>query len=166
MRCGFARGFVNYQKWWNRLPTVSYKVYQLLSNGWWFSPDTPVSSTTKFGRHDIAEILLKVALNTKHQKIKYILKGKKHKLYGRDSVTSILRGPTIKPRLCRSLCVNLAFFLASVPLQYKLNLRTLSENIKCIYTLIETEKKSRQCTWSQTCLKRSSLGQRLSCLIG
>jgi hypothetical protein len=42
-----------------------------------------VSSTTKFGRHDIAEILLKVALNTKHQKIKYILKGKKHKLYGR-----------------------------------------------------------------------------------
>jgi hypothetical protein len=31
-----------------------------------FSPDTPTSSTTKTGRHDIAEILLKVAL--KHQK--------------------------------------------------------------------------------------------------
>jgi hypothetical protein len=31
-----------------------------------FSPGTPVSSTTKTGRHDIAEILLKVAL--KHQK--------------------------------------------------------------------------------------------------
>jgi hypothetical protein len=29
-----------------------------------FSPVTPVSSTTKTGRHDIAEILLKVALNT------------------------------------------------------------------------------------------------------
>jgi hypothetical protein len=29
---------------------------------------TPASSTTKIGRHDIAEILLKVAL--KHQKIK------------------------------------------------------------------------------------------------
>jgi hypothetical protein len=28
----------------------------------WFSPDTPASSTTKTGRHDIAEILLKVAL--------------------------------------------------------------------------------------------------------
>jgi hypothetical protein len=28
--------------------------------------DTPASSTTKFGRHDIAEVLLKVAL--KHQK--------------------------------------------------------------------------------------------------
>jgi hypothetical protein len=32
----------------------------------WFSPGTPASSTTKTGRHDIAEILLKVAL--KHQK--------------------------------------------------------------------------------------------------
>ena len=32
----------------------------------WFSPGTLASSTTKTGRHDIAEILLKVAL--KHQK--------------------------------------------------------------------------------------------------
>jgi len=32
-----------------------------------FSPDTLASSTTKTGRHDIAEILLKVALNTKNQ---------------------------------------------------------------------------------------------------
>jgi hypothetical protein len=36
----------------------------LLANGQWFSPGTPASSTTKTGRHDIAEILLKVALNT------------------------------------------------------------------------------------------------------
>jgi hypothetical protein len=33
------------------------------------SPGTPASSTTKTGRHDIAEILLKVALN-KINKIK------------------------------------------------------------------------------------------------
>jgi hypothetical protein len=34
-----------------------------------FSPGTPASSTTKTGRHDIAEILLKVVLNTiKHIK--------------------------------------------------------------------------------------------------
>jgi hypothetical protein len=33
----------------------------LLAHGRWFSP---ASSTTKTGRHDIAEILLKVALNT------------------------------------------------------------------------------------------------------
>jgi hypothetical protein len=42
------------------------KVYQLLAHGWWFSPGTPASSTTKIGCHDIPEILLKVAL--KHQK--------------------------------------------------------------------------------------------------
>jgi hypothetical protein len=39
----------------------------LLAHGWWFSPGTPASSTTKTGCHDIAEILLKVALNTKNQ---------------------------------------------------------------------------------------------------
>jgi len=43
-------------------------VYQLLANGWWFSPGTLASSTTKTGRHDIAEILWKVALNTKNKK--------------------------------------------------------------------------------------------------
>jgi hypothetical protein len=45
------------------------KVYQLLAHGWWFSLGTTASSTTKIGRHDIAEILLKVALNTKNQSI-------------------------------------------------------------------------------------------------
>jgi hypothetical protein len=49
-----------------RLAAASDKVYQLLAQGRWFSPDTPASSTTKTGRHDIAEILLKVALNTKN----------------------------------------------------------------------------------------------------
>jgi hypothetical protein len=49
------------------IAAASDKVYQLLSQGRWFSPDTPPSSTTKTGCHDIAEILLKVAL--KHQKI-------------------------------------------------------------------------------------------------
>jgi hypothetical protein len=38
----------------------------------WFSPGTSASSTTKSGRHDIAEILLKVAL--KCQKLKKIIK--------------------------------------------------------------------------------------------
>jgi len=39
----------------------------LLAHGQWFSPGTPASSTTKSGRHDIAEILLKVALSTINQ---------------------------------------------------------------------------------------------------
>jgi len=64
---GFAPGFVNYKKGCTRLVAASNKVYQLLAQGQWFSPDTPASSTTKTGRHDIAEILLKVALNTKIQ---------------------------------------------------------------------------------------------------
>jgi hypothetical protein len=36
----------------------------LLAHGRWFSLGTPASSTTKAGRHDLAEILLKVVLNT------------------------------------------------------------------------------------------------------
>jgi hypothetical protein len=39
----------------------------LLAHGRWFSPGTPASSTTKTGRHDIAEILLKLALNIKNK---------------------------------------------------------------------------------------------------
>jgi hypothetical protein len=56
----------NYKKVCTRLTAASDKIYQLLAHGRWFSPGTPASSTTKTGRHDIAEILLKVAL--KHQK--------------------------------------------------------------------------------------------------
>ena len=41
----------------------------MLAHGRWFSPGTPASSTTKTGRHDIAEILLKVALSTINQSI-------------------------------------------------------------------------------------------------
>jgi len=44
----------------------------LLAHGRWFSPGTPASSTTKTSRHEIAEILLTVALNTKNQSIKSI----------------------------------------------------------------------------------------------
>ena len=67
IRRGFAPGFVNYIKGCTRLAAASDKVYQLLAHGRWFSP---ASSTTKSGRHDIAEILLKVALNAKKNQIK------------------------------------------------------------------------------------------------
>jgi hypothetical protein len=50
-----------------KVEAASDKVYQLLAQGQWFSP---ASSTTKTGRHDIAEILLKVALNSKIQKFR------------------------------------------------------------------------------------------------
>jgi hypothetical protein len=72
--CGFAPGFVNTKKGCTRLAAASDKVYQLLAHGRWFSPGTPASSTTKSGRHDIVEIMLKVSLNTKMQSIKSFYK--------------------------------------------------------------------------------------------
>jgi hypothetical protein len=46
-------GFVNYKKGCTRLAVASDKIY----HGLWFSRGTPASSTSKTGRHDIAEIL-------------------------------------------------------------------------------------------------------------
>ena len=53
--------------------TLCDKVCQWLATGRWFSPGTPVSSTNKTDRHDITEILLKVALNTTTLTPSYIL---------------------------------------------------------------------------------------------
>ena len=44
------------------MSAASDKDYHLLAHGRWFSPGTPASSTNKTYRHDIAEILQKVAL--------------------------------------------------------------------------------------------------------
>jgi hypothetical protein len=67
IRRGFALGLVNYKKGCTRLAAASDKAYQLHAHDRWFSPGNPASSTTKTGRHDIDEILLKVALNTINQ---------------------------------------------------------------------------------------------------
>jgi len=47
-----------------RCATLCDKVFQWLAACRLFSPGTPVSSTNKTDCHDIAEILMKVALNT------------------------------------------------------------------------------------------------------
>jgi hypothetical protein len=60
--------FVNYKKGCTRLAAASEKVNQLLAHGRWFSPGTLTSSTTKTGRHDIAES------GIKHQKINQSIK--------------------------------------------------------------------------------------------
>jgi hypothetical protein len=57
---------------------------QIIKVQWPVSPDTPSSSTTKTGRHDIAEILLKVALNTKNQ-----IKSNQNKRYSQQYVVSV-----------------------------------------------------------------------------
>ena len=44
--------------------TTTYAISAYHQTGRWFSPGIPVSSTKKTDRHDIAEILLKVALST------------------------------------------------------------------------------------------------------
>ena len=67
------------QKGCTQLAAASDKDYQLLAHGRWFSQGTPASSTTKTGRHDIAEILLTVALNT------ITLTPQIHVLSGQDS---------------------------------------------------------------------------------
>jgi hypothetical protein len=72
-------GFVNYIKRCTRFAAASAKDYQLLAHDRWFSPGTPASSTTKTGHHDIAEILLKVALDIKNQI------NKSNHIFGKDS---------------------------------------------------------------------------------
>jgi hypothetical protein len=67
MRRGFAPGFLNYKKGALDSQSQVIKFTSCLPRVGGFSPGTPASSNTKTGRHDIAEILLKVAL--KHQKI-------------------------------------------------------------------------------------------------
>jgi len=51
------------------LPTICDKVCQWVAVGRLFSPGTPISSTNKTDRHDITEILLKVASKTINQTI-------------------------------------------------------------------------------------------------
>ena len=88
----FAPGFVNYQNGCTRLAVARDKVYQLLAHGRWFSPGTPASSTTKTGRHDIAEILLKVAL--KHQNINQSIIYIKYILYYNICIFNDDKGPS------------------------------------------------------------------------
>ena len=58
------------QKWCFRHAAQVIKFTSCLPMIGGFFPGTPASSTTKTGRHDIAEILLKVALKTNNQSIK------------------------------------------------------------------------------------------------
>jgi len=71
----------------------------LLAHGRWFSPDTPASSTTKTGRHDIAEKLLKVALNTINQSIKSLNNAQVGDFLGRIYLNDLpIKGTTDTPK--------------------------------------------------------------------
>ena len=72
-----------------RLVTASDQVYQLLAHVQWFSPGTP-ASTIKTGRHDIAETLLKVALNTINQiNHKKLIQSNRHE-YNEQCITNLI----------------------------------------------------------------------------
>jgi hypothetical protein len=62
----------------------------LLAHGRWFSP---ASSTTKTGRHDIAEKLLKVALITINQSIKQSDGLRENKEYNMIGLYQLLGNP-------------------------------------------------------------------------
>ena len=57
----------------------SDKVCKWVVAGWWFSPGTPVSSTNKTDRLDIAEPLLKETLNIINQTRSILDKAKEDK---------------------------------------------------------------------------------------
>jgi hypothetical protein len=65
-------GFVSYKKGCTRLAVGCDNAHQLLAHSRWFSSGNPASSTITTGRHDIAEILLKVALSTKINQSTYV----------------------------------------------------------------------------------------------
>ena len=123
IRRRFAPGFVNYKKRCTRLTAASDKAYQLLAHGRWFSPGTPASSTTKTGRHVIAEVLLKVALNTKY----------KNKIteYALIKVIQEMRRVTLIIYLCFLLLFFATHIVYDVMIKYNLvfnNVSTMSCN--------------------------------------
>ena len=49
---------------WHAVLDTTFMIKFVSETCQWFSPSIPASSTNKTDRHDIAEILLKMALNT------------------------------------------------------------------------------------------------------
>jgi hypothetical protein len=76
----YCRTPVFSKKGCTRFTAASDKVCQLLAHGRWFSPGTSASSTSKTGRHDIAEILLKGVktpkINSHNSKIFQVYSGR------------------------------------------------------------------------------------------
>ena len=66
LHCEFEPLFVSNKIGCTRLVTVHDKVCQLPAQGWRFPLGSPASSATKNDHHNVAEILLEVALNPNH----------------------------------------------------------------------------------------------------
>ena len=97
--------------------TLCDKVCQWLATGRWFSPGTPVTPTNKTDLHDIAEILLKVPLNT----INKPTKKPKFKLIILMTQISIgIRRPDVTPRKENTPCVTTIKGNSPVTYNYRL----------------------------------------------
>ena len=88
MNCGqirnlfyFLQNLINYVTMYiiyvNRRYDIMWSRCQCLATGRLFSPGTPVSSTNKTDRHDITELLLKVALISQPKHLPYAYRKKK-----------------------------------------------------------------------------------------
>jgi hypothetical protein len=73
---------------------INNKYFSPYTASQWFSLGTPVSSTNKTDRHDITEILLKVALNSLQLFISFSLNNKPH-LYCLQLPLSVLLVQTV-----------------------------------------------------------------------
>jgi hypothetical protein len=106
-------------KWWS---------YKLLVHGRWFSSGTPASSTTKTGRHNIAEILLKMAWNTKIQswnpKVAWYVSFKRYRIYvPQMTIIAIVTNM----RNIRLLCTETAVFV-----QFQIGISGISRTTQII----------------------------------
>jgi len=102
------------RSWWDVLDTtLCDKVCQWLVTDQSFSPGTPVSSTNKTDRHDIAEILLKVALNTINLRATFVYSlGKYLRLYKIQLLQNLVNiCLTWQNMYIISRCANRTYFL-------------------------------------------------------
>ena len=86
----------------------------------WFSPGPPVSSTNKTDRHDITEILLKVAWNTIKQTISFSILWRQ--LYNRNNFSLLIC--VLMPRTC--------LILPSAYIKFRVYIYFGSSNCMCI----------------------------------
>jgi hypothetical protein len=101
--------------------TLCDKVNQWLATGLWFSAGTPVFSTNNTDRYDMAEILLKMVLNTitttpnpllhlKHGKLSKVTRGAETTYPPPDDLTSTLVFRVV--RSARSLVFCVMFYIS------------------------------------------------------
>ena len=136
------------QKGCTQLAAASYKVYQMLTHGRWFSSGTPASSTTKTGRHDIAEILLKVALSTINQ----INQCNSISLFSVDCVIRLLLLHYRRRKWSRSMKPDLAFYFMTLYFKWSRPVCQLKKYCMSIREIPYVNWRSTACQLQKQCM--------------